>query len=181
MTHLTATKPLSEYAFEEMGFVVTDAISSQVAVQVVERSSTIEYFGNTRPQFRGGLFYHNNCAVFAVLLGIGQIVKYVYTSWLNYHSDSDRRVLLALESQDLLMVRFYGSNLTVCRIYLLDNLLCDIARRARAYVNMLPPWPPDSCAKVVAEVSLHLGHGMTLWQGLASGMHLIDLDALSHR
>lgn len=181
MTHTAATKPLSEYAFEEMGFVVTDRIPPQVTVQVVERSSTIEYFGNAKPQVRGGLFYHNNCAVFGVLLAIGQVVKYVYTCWLNYHSDYERRILLALENQELLMVRFYGSNLTVGRIYLLDNSLFDIARRARAHVDTLPPWSRDAYEKVVAGVSMHLGHGITLWHRLESGNPLINLDTPGNR
>lgn len=178
MKHLDASKPLAQYAFEEMGFVVTDRISSQAAVQVVERSATIEYFGNAKPQIRGGLFFQNNCAVFGVLLAIGQVVKYVYTSWLNFHREYDRQVLLAMENQELLMICFYGSNLKIGRIYLINNCLADIARRARIYVEKLPAWSPDAYEKVVSGVSVQLGHGMTLWQKLESGVPLINLDRL---
>ncbi len=180
MTHHGTAKPLSQYLFEEMGLVVLDHTSSQVAVQVLERSSTIEYFGNARPQVRGGLFYQGNTAVFGVLLAIGQVVKYVYTCWLNYHSDYDRQVLLALENQELLMVRFYGSNLKIGRIYLVNNALGDSARQARAHVDKLLPWSQDTYEKVVSEVSLRLGHGMTLWQRLESGIPLMDLDTPYH-
>ena len=180
MAHPGTAKPLSEYLFEEMGLVVLDRTSKQVAVQVLERSATIEYFGNAKPQVRGGLFYQGNTAAFGVLLAIGQVVKYVYTCWLNYYSDYDRQVLLALENQELLMVRFYGSNLKMGRIYLLNNEVGDIARRARAHVDTLPPWLPDAYDKAVADVSMYLGHGMTLWQRLESGIPLINLDTLEN-
>jgi len=180
MTYPGTARPLSEYAFEEMGFLVTDRTSSQVALQVLERSSTIEYFGNARPQVRSGLFYRRNSAAFGVLLAMGQVVKYVYTCWLNYHSDYDRQVLLALENQELLMVRFYGSNLKMGRIYLLNNEVGDIARRARVHVDTLPTWLPDAYDKAVADVSMYMGHGMILWQRLESGIPLINLDTLEN-
>lgn len=180
MTNRETVKSLSEYVFEEMGFVVTDRQPSQVALQVLERSSTIEYFGNSKPQVRGGLFYLSHSATFGVLLAIGQIVKYVYICWLNYHSDYDRQVLRVLEQQEFLMVRFYGSNLKVGRIYLLENTLGDLIRKARTHVEKLPRWSPDAYGKLVAEVSFRLGHGMTLWQRLESGIPLIDLDMPFH-
>ena len=179
MTFLMPGKPVSEYAFEEMGFVAIGQTPPQVAVQVLERSSTIEYFGDSKPQVRGGLFYQNNCAAFGVLLAVGQVVKYVYACWLNYYDDFDRQVIAAMERQDLLMIRFYGSNVQVGRIYLLNNPLGDVVRRSRAHLANLSPWSLDAYEKVISNAALRCGHGMELWQRVQSGTEMIDLDSLS--
>jgi hypothetical protein len=178
VTCIAPGKLLSEYVFEEMGFVAIGRTPLQVAVQVLERSSTIAYFGDSRPQVRGGLFYQNNCAAFGVLLAVGQVVKYVYTCWLNYNDDFDRQVFAALENQKLLMVRFYGSNLQMSRIYLLSNPLGDVVKLARAHLDKQSPWTLDLYRKVISGVALRCGHGLGLWQRLDSGITMIDLDAL---
>lgn len=93
----TAKKSLAHYAFGEMGFVFDAQSSSPATIRVLDRSSTIDYFGESRLQIRGGVFFQKNCAALGIMLGVGQLVRYLYIYWLDYHNDRDRQLLRALE------------------------------------------------------------------------------------
>lgn len=127
-----AEKPLKDYVFEEMAFAFSGRMMDQVVIQVLERTPTIAYFGDSRAALRGGLFVFEQTGAVGILLSVGEVVRYVYASWLDFQRDSDRRVLHLLENQDCLMVRFFGSNFQQVRIFVVENTLRDWLATARA-------------------------------------------------
>lgn len=169
-------KPLTAYSFEEMGFVFVGKDPIQVAVRILDRTSVIDYFGGAKPQLACGCFLHGDCAAVGVLLSIGQVVRYVYTYWLDYQKDFDRNVLDALQNQSFLTARFYGSNLQQSRLYLVENPMQSLLKQVTTTMEKLPPWSPDQFRQVQFEVNRRYGRGDRLWRRLADGNKVIQLD-----
>lgn len=165
--------------FEDMIFVFPRGDQGPVALHILERTATIGYFRETKPELRGGLFIRGDCAAMVVQLRIGSIVKYVYTCWLNLQQDADRRVLTALADQDFLMTRFYGSNRKLARLYLVENSLSEMVEKAAPYPEKIPHRSTGAFDTLVSEVMLRFGHGFELWERLDNGIVEIHPESKS--
>ncbi|APG25760.1 hypothetical protein [Syntrophotalea acetylenica] len=174
-----AEKPLKDYVFEQMAFAFSGRMMDQVVIQVLERTPTIAYFGDSRAALRGGLFVFEQTGAVGILLSVGEVVRYVYASWLDFQRDSDRRVLHLLENQDCLMVRFFGSNFQQARIFVVENTLRDWLATARTRLAAMPPWTAPHFAEAVSRAGICCGHANTLWRALQPGCRIIELDGLS--
>jgi|GEM_PF-2196739 hypothetical protein len=180
MSDATSQKPLTEYSFEEMGFVFAGARSQEVGIRILERTSAIDYFGDGKPQIGCGLFLQRDCAAVGVLFAVGQLVRKVYTYWLNYHRDFDRQVWRALARQTFLMVRFHASNLQEKRLYLLENSMRDLLEEGQQAALRLPEWSPERFRQMLSDVTHRYGRDNRLWDKLKTGSPVIDLDLSAH-
>lgn len=175
MVLATAKKSLAHYSYGEMGFTFDAQSTSPATIRVLDRSSTIDYFGESKPQIRGGLFYQKNCAAMGIMLGVGQLVRYLYIYWLDYYRDHDQQLLNALEQQTYLMVNFYGSNRQRRRLYLVDNSLIPLVVQARQHICRLPAWSREQFAQTLSSVTLQCGDSSHLWDRLDAEVNIIDL------
>lgn len=175
MVPATSGKSLAHYAFGEMGFTSDAQSSSTATLRVLDRTNTIDYFGESKPQIRGGLFLQKNCAAIGMMLGIGQLVRYLYICWLDYHNDRDRQLLRALEQQTYLMVNFYGSNRQRRRLYLVDNPLIPLIEQARRHIGWLPAWTGEQFTQTLSSITLQCGDVSHLWDRLDAEVNIIQL------
>jgi hypothetical protein len=170
-------KSLNDYAFEEVGFMLTGTREPQVVFRVRERSSVIRYFGQTRLDCCCGLFVEDGCGAVALLFQVGRYMEQVYECWLDYRCPRDRRALQALTSQSILNVVFYGSNGQRERVFLLENSLGDFVARTRRELERLPVWDEMAFAGLRGRVVACHGRGSRLWRALEGRNRRYELAA----